>query len=110
MTISDKAILGAFATTTVLAMFLAQALPKSGNVVVFGSPFSSATEVGSIIAQANGKIIGGTGLPWAIVARFDAPDYQSTLYRQGALFVGNADFALSCFGRIQKTNPSDEIS
>jgi len=94
----DKAILSGFAVATFFSVFLSLALPRDGQVVVFGPPFSQAAEVTEIIASAGGKLVGGTGLSWAVIARFDTDGYQAELYRRGALFVGDARFALSCLG------------
>lgn len=94
----DKFVLCGFVLFTVLAVFLAQSLPRTNRVVVFGPPFSSQARVAGIVASAGGEILGGTGLSWAVIAHFDRRSFQSDLYERGAMFVGDAEFGIFCFG------------
>ena len=87
-----------YAALSVLAVFAAFTAPTGDRVVVFAPAFVQPGNVGAVIAGANGSIIGGTGLSWALVAQSDQEDFVAELYRHGAFYVADASWVLSCFG------------
>lgn len=74
--------------------------PAAGDsVLVISPPWLGYRDALSVIAAADGSIVGGTRSDAMAVARSDDPAFVTHLYRSGAFLVWSARF-LGCGARI----------
>lgn len=88
---------GAFGSAIALLAPLAiLAAPHSDVVVVVGGPGDHATDIASVVAEADGAIVSMGWSDNVILARSDSRGFVTRLYAAGARLVLDADMAEGC--------------
>jgi len=94
---SDIALVCVFALFVGVTTTLARAWPgDTGQVTVYASPWASPETALMIAARAGGRVVSGTRVRWAVIARSDDPVFVSRLYSAGAMFVADPFGARVC--------------
>ncbi|MDF1609841.1 hypothetical protein PZ897_16765 [Hoeflea sp. YIM 152468] len=89
-------IIGINLAVIVAVLSAAAMAPRNGQALVIVSPWSEPERVISVIADAGGSIINGTGAPYAAIAYSDEPDFAFRLFKSGAMLVLDGSLAFFC--------------
>lgn len=82
-----------------LALPIAAAMPGAGGpVLVVGAPGAGPAAVAEIVARADGALLRPTVLPWIVLARSDAGDFDARLRQAGAWLVLDGTALAGCAG------------
>lgn len=75
--------------------------PAAGRpVAVVASPWATTSHVLELVAQADGRLLRSTAVPWVTIAVFEDPDFVSRLWRLGAWLTVDAAAAEACLRPI----------
>lgn len=86
---------------TLLVPLVLLGYPTAGRpVAIVASPWAGPSRGLELIAQADGRLLRLTAVPWVTIAVFEKPDFLSRLWRLGAWLTVDAAAAEACLRPI----------
>ena len=94
--LTQARIVGINLAVIVVVLSAAAIVPRNGQALVIVSPWSDPERIITVIADAGGSVMNGTGSPYAAIAYSDKPGFAVRLFKSGAMLVLDGSLAFFC--------------